>query len=101
MAFLQELVSYADAFAQQAAWISPQIENQPLKIAKLIQSFRNFFFRRLVEARHVQVANARPDQEMHVYAVARNLVAYQRKLHGLLHAFARDADVYRRALRAL
>ena len=34
---------------------------------------------------------------MHVHAVTRNLVANQGELHRLLHAFARNADVHRRA----
>ena len=38
---------------------------------------------------------------MHIDAVARNLIAHQRELHRLLHAFARNADVYRRSLRSL
>ena len=99
LTFLQELVGYANAFAQQSAGISPQIQNQPFEIAKLVQRLGNLFFRRLVEAGDVQVSNARPDQEMNVHAVARNLVAHQGELHRFLHAFARDADVYSRPLR--
>ena len=99
--FLQELVGHAHAFTQQAAGITAQIENQALEIAKLIQSSGNFLFRGLVESVHVHVADSRPDQEMHVHAVTRNLVAHQGKLHRLLYAFARDADVHRRAFRPL
>ena len=101
LVFLQELVGYAHAFAEQAAGIAPQIENQTLEIAKLIQSSRNFFFRGLVESVHVHVADSRPDQEMYVHAVTRNLVAHQGEFHRLLHAFARDADVHRRPFRPL
>src|ERR1700683_2685352 len=49
----------------------------------------------------MHIADSRPDEEMHVHAVTGNLVADQGELHGLLHAFARDADVYRRPFRAL
>ena len=49
----------------------------------------------------MHVADARLDQEVHVDAVARNLVAHQGELHRLLDAFARDADVNRCALGAL
>src|SRR5258708_32404597 len=98
LVLLQELIGYAHAFTEQSAGITPQIKNQTLQIAKLVQSFRDFLFRGLVEASYVQVADARPDQEMHVYAVARNLVANQGELHRLFDAFARNADVYGRAL---
>src|SRR5580704_19491704 len=49
----------------------------------------------------MHVADSRPDEEMHVHAVAGNLIADESELHWLLHAFARDADVYRRSFRAL
>src|ERR1700683_4809626 len=101
LAFLQELVGHAYAFAQQPAGISPQIENQTLEIAKLIQSFRDLFFRSFVEPGHMEVANSGPNEEVHVDAVTRNLVAHQREFHRLLHAFARNADVDCRSLGSL
>src|ERR1700722_3026569 len=90
---LQELVSHAYAFAQQAAGIAAQIENQAFQIAEPIQRVGDFVFGGLIEAADVHVADAGLDQEMNVNAVTRNLVADQRELHGLLDAFARDADV--------
>ena len=37
LALLQELVGHADAFAEQAAGILPQIEDQALQIAHLVE----------------------------------------------------------------
>ena len=99
--FLQELVGDADAFAQQPAGIASQVEDQSLQIAERIERFRNFVLGRFVEAVDVHVADARLDQEMHINAVARNLIANQRELHRLLDAFTRDADVNRGALGSL
>src|SRR5579872_6368406 len=80
LALLEKLVGNSNTFTQQPARISAQIEDQSLEIAKLIQRFRNFFFRSLVEASDVQVANSRPDQEMHIHTVAGNFVADQGEL---------------------
>src|SRR6202167_3978998 len=85
---LEELVGYAHAFAQQATGISPQIQYQTFQVAELIQSLGNFFFRSLVESSHVQVTDARTDQEVNVDAVTRNLIPHQRKLHQLLNTLA-------------
>src|SRR5579863_6632804 len=101
LTLFQELVGNANAFTQQAAGVATQVKNQTFQIAHFIERLRDFFFRSLVEAGHVQVADAGTNQKMHVYAVARNLIAYQRELHRFLYAFARDADVYGRALRSL
>src|SRR5579872_213477 len=101
LSLLQELVGNAHALAQQSTRIAPKIENQSLQIAERIESLRDFVLRGFVKSVDVHVADARLDQEVHVYAVARNLIAHQRELHRLLHAFARDADVNRGSLGSL
>ena len=93
LSLLQELIGNTNTFAEQAAGIATQVEDQTFQIAERIQSVRNFTLCRFVEAVDVHVADAWLDQEVHIYAVARNLVANQRELHRLLHAFPRDADV--------
>src|SRR5581483_8051722 len=98
LALLQELVSYANSFAEQAARIAAQVEDQSLQISEGIQSLGDLMLGGLVEAIHVHVADAGFDQEMHINAIARNLIAHQRKLHRFLHAFTRDADVNRGSL---
>ena len=59
LSLAQELVGYAHAFAQQAAGILAQVENQSLEVAHLIQRVRNFMLGGLVEAGDVHVADAR------------------------------------------
>src|SRR5579872_523116 len=93
LALLEEFVRYSDAFTQQPAWISTQIENQTLQIAEFIERFRNFLFGCLVESADVHVADAWPNQEVNVHAVARNLVAHQREFHGFFYALTRNADM--------
>ena len=76
LSLLQEFVSDAYALAQQSPGITPQIEDQPFQIAERIECFGDFMFRSFVEAVDVHVADARLDQEMHIHAVTRNLVAH-------------------------
>src|SRR5580658_7319187 len=90
---LQEFVSHADALTEQTAGIAAQVEDQALQIAELIERVGDFVFRGFVESADVHVSEAGLDEEMNVHAVARNLVADQREIHGLLDAFARNADV--------
>ena len=42
LTLLQELVGNAHAFVEQAARILPQVENQALQIAHLVERFGNF-----------------------------------------------------------
>ena len=59
LSLTQELVSNADAFVEQAAGILPQIEDQSLQVAHLIERVGNFVLRGFVEAGDVHVADAR------------------------------------------
>src|SRR5215470_2846988 len=84
LAFAQKLIGYAYTFIQQAARILTKIEDQTLQIAHLIQSICNFMLSRLIESGDVHIANARPDQEVQINAVARNLVADYREFERLI-----------------
>src|SRR5215475_14987877 len=90
---LEELVGYANAFAEQATGVTPQVQNQALQITERIERLGNLALGSFVEPVDVHVADARLDQEVYVDRVAGNLVANQRELHRLFHAFTRDADV--------
>src|SRR3954470_2969567 len=90
---MQELVGYANAFIKQAARILPQIENQSLQIAHLIQRVRDFMLGSLVESGDVHISNSRLDQEVQVNAVARNFVTHDSKLERLVRAFTQNRDV--------
>src|SRR3981081_2755485 len=46
----------------------------------------------------MHIADAGPNEEMHVNAVARNFIADEGELNGFFHAITRDADVNRRPL---
>ncbi len=98
---MQKLVSHAHAFVEQAARILPQIENQSLQVAHLIERIRDFMFRRLVESGDVHIADSRLDQEVQVDAVTRNLVAHHRELERLVRAFTQNRDVDSSALGTL
>src|SRR5580704_334700 len=93
LAFPQELVCDADAFAEQASRILTQVENKTLQVAHLVERFGDFFFRGLVKAGDVQIADSGPDQEVQVDAIARDLIANHGKLKRLLGALAQDGDV--------
>src|SRR5437660_1749295 len=95
LSLAQELIGNSYTFIKQPAGILTKIENKTLQIAHLIQRIRNFMLRRLVETSDVHVANARPNQEVQVNAVAGNFVANHRELERFIRAFAQDGDVNR------
>ena len=85
-ALAQKLVGYTDAFAEQSARVLAEIKNQPLEIAHLLEGILDFFFGRLVETIDVHVADAGPDFEVEIDAVAGNLVADNGELDGEMEA---------------
>ena len=93
LSLVQEFVGYAHTFIEQAAGILAQVEDQALQIAHLIERVGDFFFRGLVEAGDVHIADAGPDQEVQIDAVARNFVAHHGELQRLVRAFAQNGDV--------
>src|SRR5436309_9074428 len=100
LSLTQKLVGNSYTFIEQTAGILAKIENKPLQIAHLIQRIRNFMLRGLVETSDVHIANARPNQEMQINAVARNFVANHRELERFIRAFAQDGDVNRGPFRS-
>ena len=68
LALLEELVGHADAFAEQSAGILPQVENQSLHVAHLVQRLLHFVLGGLLEAGDVHVADAGTNQEMQIDA---------------------------------
>ena len=98
LAFLQELVGHAYAFAQQAARILPEVQNQAFEVAHLIERFTYFVLSRFLEAGDVHVAYARPDHEMEINAVAGNLVANNAELERMVSAFPQHGDTHCGAL---
>ena len=93
LSLLQELVSHADAFTQQSAGILPQVEDQPVDVAQLIQRLPQLVLGGLLETGDVDVADAGANQEMHVHAVAGNLVAHDGEVEGLVGTFAQHGDL--------
>src|SRR5581483_6729828 len=101
---MQEFVSYAYAFVQQSSGILPEIEDQSLHLARLreaVERLLHFLVGGFVELRNVHVADARTNQEMKIDAVARNLIADNRKFQRLFGAFTQDSDMNRGAFRSL
>src|SRR5271167_287236 len=87
LSLLQELVGHADAFAQQSAGILPQVEDQAVEVTHLIKRLPQLVLGRLLEAGDVNVAYARPNHEMHIHAIAGNLVAYDAEVERLVGTF--------------
>ena len=101
LSLLQELVRHANAFTQQTAGILAQIKDQSLQLAlllQLIQRLCDFVLGRFLEARYVDVSNTRANHEVHINAVARNLVTHHVKVDRLVRAFAQNSDLDGRAL---
>src|ERR1700680_4226484 len=74
LSLLKKFVSYAHAFAEQSAGIAAEIENQALKVAEFVQRLDHFGLGGLIEAGDMHIADARPNEEMHVNAVPRNFI---------------------------
>src|ERR1700722_12020360 len=92
LSLLQELVSNADTFTEQAAGILADIEDQTFKVSHLIECFGYFVLGGLLESGNVHVSDARLDHEMQVDAVARDLVADDRKFQRTIGAFTEHGD---------
>ena len=73
--FTQELVGNPHSFIQKPARILPQIKDQPLQIAHLLQCIRHFVFRSLIESGNVHVPDPGMNHEVQINAVARDFVA--------------------------
>src|SRR5258708_33518850 len=98
---VQELVSHADTFIQQAAGVLAQIKNQAFEFHLLreqVESVLNFFLSGLVEAGDVHVPNPGTNEKVQVDAVARNLVANYGELERFVGTLAKNRDVNRRPL---
>src|SRR5947208_2524064 len=98
LSLMQKFIGNANAFVQQSTRILPQIEDETFQVSELIEGFLNFFFRRLIEAGNVHVADAGANQEMQIDAVARNLVAHDCELDRLLRAFTKNRNMDGRSL---
>jgi hypothetical protein len=90
--FLQELVGNANAFAQEAAGILPQIQDQAFHVAEFVERGLHLIFGGLGEAGDMHVADTRLDEEVRVHAVAGNLVTGDGELKWFVSTFARDGD---------
>src|SRR5947209_19310469 len=104
LSFMQELVGYANTFAQQSAGVLSQIEDQALEftlLLELLESLRDLVLGSLGESVDVHVADAWTNLECEIDAVARNLVAHYGELDRLVGAFANDGDVDRGPFLAL
>src|SRR5271165_246783 len=102
LSLLQKLVGHA--LAQQSAGVLPQVEDQALHFAlllQLVQRLRYFVLGRFLEAVDMDVSNTRLDHEMHVHAIARNLIANDVEIDRLVGALAQHGDLDRRAFRSL
>src|SRR5207237_1532037 len=95
LSLAQELIGNSYTFIKQPAGILTKIENKTLQIDHLVQRIRNFMLRRLVETSEVHVANARPNKEVQVKAVAGNFVAKHREIKRINIEFALDCDMIR------
>src|SRR5215469_1010988 len=103
LSLVQELVGYANAFAQQTTGVLTQIQHQALEFAfilEFLQSLRDFVLGSLGESVDVHVSDAGTDLKCQIYAVARNFVAHYGKLDRLVGAFTNDRNVDRGALLA-
>src|SRR5260370_1144770 len=98
---LEEFIGDAYAFTEQASGILPQIEEQSLQIAHLIQSLGYFMLGGFLESGDVHVTDARLNHEVQVHAVARNLVADDCEFERLVGAFPQHRDPNRGAFRSL
>src|SRR5215470_9423337 len=98
LTLLQEFVCHAYAFAQKSTGILAQIEDETLHVSELLQRISYLALRCFLEPSDVDVADTWLDLEGEVNAVARNLVAHQAELHGLVDAFTQDRDMNSRAL---
>src|SRR5215472_16244412 len=104
LALLEELVRHADALTQQTAGILPQIQDQSLQLAlllQLVERFSDLMIGRLLEARNVDIPYPGTDHEVHVNAVTGNLVTNHIEVDRLLGAFTQNRDLDRRALGSL
>src|SRR6185312_8390101 len=93
LAFLQELVSHANAFIEQAPGIAAKIKNQAFEIAELLQSVFHFLLSGLVKGSDVHVADAGLDEELQVHAVAGYFIAHHIELQRLGRGLPQDGDV--------
>ena len=98
LSLMQELVRHAHAFVEQAAGILPQIKNQSLQVAHLVERVRHFMLRGFIETGNVHIADSGLDQEVQVHAVTRNLIAHHCELQRLVRPFAQNRDVDRGSL---
>src|SRR5207253_8087977 len=96
LAFVEELVSHAHAFAQQPTGILSQVKDQALNIAHFLQRLRHFVLSGLLKTGNVHIANAGTDQEMQVNAIAGNFIAHYVEVEWLVGTFPQYGDAYRR-----
>ena len=89
----QELVGDADALAEQAAGVLPEVENQAFEIAHFVERVCHFMLGGLIETGDVHVADAGADHEVQIHAVARNLVAHHGEFERLVGSLAQHRDV--------
>ena len=95
--FAEKLVGDADALAEQAARILPQVKNQAVQIAHGVQRLAHFLVGGFLEAADVEIADARADHEMQIDAVARNFIAYHGELERFVGALAEHRNFDRGA----
>ena len=89
-AFAQEFVGHADAFAEQSTGILAEIEDEPFRSPISSRACGDFVLGGLVESSDVHVADAGPDHEMEINAVAGNLVADDSEVEWLVETLAQD-----------
>ena len=99
--FLQELVGYRDAFVEQAAWVLAQIEDQAMNVvlAQLLQAVFQLLASIFSELLDEDVGDAGLQPDGVFNAAARDFVADDREVDGLIAAFARNHDGDLRAAR--
>src|SRR5690242_13684499 len=91
---IQKHVSDSDSLIQQAAGISPHVENQAIEArsVQLFESVRDFAVSCFIETGQTDVPNPRLEHESDVHRVPRYLVSRNCKDQWLLITFAADGD---------
>src|SRR5215469_588716 len=96
LSLFKKLVSDTNALTQQATGVLPQIKDQSLQLAlllQLVERFSDLMIGCLLEARNVDIPYPRPDHEVHVNTVTGNLVANHVEVDRLFGTFTQNRDL--------